>query len=579
MSSIGTESSTDAINSKTTPKSRPNSTSIDTGVTADTLSSISSNTGSLSSTPMSKATVMSVNPGFNSTTPNTGNFSSPPLDKTTVSSGSSSRAVTTSVVGSLGSTVGSPSNTTLTTGSAGDTTISTATEHPSTSVGTIATAATPSPCREGYNRTIIFIKAETTPGQKVFFCGGIDGNHVTGRCLSNADARNPCVIAIEHSETSNDPAYVKWSTGDNFLDWYGAESSQGRYTGISASGTPSVITTNRSHSPYWHVLNTFGENYWMADLCMNCNDTVSGWFEVKSVINGSWGNDISQISPCGGSAPLSERSPVFTGTNHIGRCGKVNAFIRNDASCIINDVDLHNQPTPSAMQPTTAYDTTVGPGENSTTNEISTTTRAPSCPTGLTRTVIMIQSSTSFGQNVFVRGGNEHTRVTGRCQSSVSANNPCCVRITHRDPPTNSPYAAWAVGDNYLDWYGPERGQGQYQDKNADGSPTMWTTNDNRSASWNALNTFGANYWLADMCMNCSQTVSGWFEFKSVITGSQWEGNINQIGTCNGSADVTKRTAPFTSGNHIGYCGRLNVFIRDSGVCTINDLYEDFAGT
>ena len=128
----------------------------------------------------------------------------------------------------------------------------------------------------------------------------------------------------------------------------------------------------------------------MADLCMNCNRTVSGWFEVKSVVNGSWGGDITQVSPCEGTAPLSERSSSFTSTNHIGRCGRANLFIRNSASCIINDVDFRY--TPRVTQPTTVRDTTVGTRVSSTTNEISTTS-APSCPSGMRNIVPNIRSA------------------------------------------------------------------------------------------------------------------------------------------------------------------------------------------
>ena len=80
---------------------------------------------------------------------------------------------------------------------------------------------------------------------------------ISGRCPSNVNTTNPCVIPIKHVGTSTDPAYATWSKGDNFLDWYGSESSQGRYAGFPADGTPSVNTTNRVDSPSWHTQNTY----------------------------------------------------------------------------------------------------------------------------------------------------------------------------------------------------------------------------------------------------------------------------------------------------------------------------------
>ena len=51
-------------------------------------------------------------------------------------------------------------------------------------------------------------------------------------------------------------------------------------------------------------------------------------------------------------------------------------------------------------------------------------------------------------------------------------------------------YNAWSAGDNYLDWYGAEAGQGSYQGEAAEGTPSVWTTNKVGETGYNSLNTY-----------------------------------------------------------------------------------------
>lgn len=55
---------------------------------------------------------------------------------------------------------------------------------------------------------------------------------------------------------------------------------------------------------------------------------------------------------------------------------------------------------------------------------------------------------------------------------------PCAISIHHRIRPTDagSSYYQWSQGDDYLDWYGAEDGQGDFGQVEAGGTPMMWTT-------------------------------------------------------------------------------------------------------
>ncbi len=176
------------------------------------------------------------------------------------------------------------------------------------------------------------------------------------------------------------------------------------------------------------------------------------------------------------------------------------------------------------------------------------------------RTVVLIYGETAAGQDMFIRGGIDHAYAAANLgKTCTSTNYECAIPITHNNL-RNATTAPWKANDNYLDWYGVETGQSSA----AQGSAADWTTNVWPS-SWGAaktvavdgfgvepLNTYGQHYWMLDVQMDCSKAVQGlWFEFKTFISnGPGWEANVAQSGT------------PYSSGNHFGQCGKVNVFQR-----------------
>ena len=96
---------------------------------------------------------------------------------------------------------------------------------------------------------------------------------------------------------------------------------------------------------------------------------------------------------------------------------------------------------------------------------------------------------------------------------------------------------------------------------------------------------------MIDINMDCSQTEQGWFEVKAFLTnagmkliknlrnfpfysivdvicnlGSGWEMDITQ-GTCTGTVGGS---APYSTKNHMGRCGYVNVFTFSSNNCQID---------
>lgn len=143
------------------------------------------------------------------------------------------------------------------------------------------------------------------------------------------------------------------------------------------------------------------------------------------------------------------------------------------------------------------------------------------------------------------------------------------------------------MGDTRLDWLGSEAEQGNYQGQPAEGTPLAWTSNSQSSPGYQALNTWGEHYWMVDVDMDCSQSEQGWFEVKAFLTnggtdGSRmksicndtfslpagWESDISQT-TCTGAAGGR---APYSSKNHLGRCGYVNVFEFGMGACQIIPL-------
>ena len=55
---------------------------------------------------------------------------------------------------------------------------------------------------------------------------------------------------------------------------------------------------------------------------------------------------------------------------------------------------------------------------------------------------------------------------------------PCAVPIRHLVVPSDpgSSYGQMSTGDEHLDWWGREDGQGGYDNVPAVGTPMMWTT-------------------------------------------------------------------------------------------------------
>ena len=172
------------------------------------------------------------------------------------------------------------------------------------------------------------------------------------------------------------------------------------------------------------------------------------------------------------------------------------------------------------------------------------------------RTVIMLYGLTRPGQDMFLRGGIDHSYARDKLGKTCTAQNKlCAMPIRHLSVVNNDA----RKNDYFLDWYGSESGQGDAQ-----GSPAAWTTN-KWPSHWGpkktvskdgygetSLNTYGHHYWMLDVMMDCSRAVKGWFEFKSYISnGPGWEGNMHQNG------------APYGSSNHFAQCGKINVFRRD----------------
>ncbi|XP_064112997.1 alpha-amylase-like isoform X2 [Macrobrachium nipponense] len=221
---------------------------------------------------------------------------------------------------------------------------------------------------------------------------------------------------------------------------------------------------------------------------------------------------------------------------------------------------------------------TPGPDHTTEPTTFSSTTEGPTVPPivdGIHRTVIFMHKQTIDGQDLFVRGGIGENQRPG-CTDDVSTD-PCAI-----DMETNSlgetdhysKYNSWRVGDNRLDWLGGEPGQGTYQGQAAVGSPLAWTSNQPGNPGYQELNQWGEHYWMIDTDMNCTQTENGWFELKAFLTndGSGWEGDVSQNSKCSGSAGGS---TPYTSINHLGRCGFVNVFTFNSPDCMINKFPDN----
>lgn len=183
-----------------------------------------------------------------------------------------------------------------------------------------------------WQRTVVFIYGVTQVGQDMFVRGGIDHGYANTTLGRNCQTWNfECAISIRHRNLRNNTT-APWKAGDNYLDWYGAESGQS----AASVGSPLDWTTNDSSNPNtvavqgygYEPLNTYGDHYWMLDVDMDCSKTVNGWFELKSFISNGpgWEADVNQSG-----------TPYSSG-NHFAQCGKLNVFQRGSSSAQIGNL-------------------------------------------------------------------------------------------------------------------------------------------------------------------------------------------------------------------------------------------------
>ncbi|XP_071127434.1 uncharacterized protein [Mytilus edulis] len=196
------------------------------------------------------------------------------------------------------------------------------------------------------------------------------------------------------------------------------------------------------------------------------------------------------------------------------------------------------------------------------------TTISSTKPSDIRRTVIFFQKYAVSGQYLFIRGGIDERHSSGCRGMSVASMSNCSIPIQSINLGSSGQYDAynaWRNGDKLLDWFGPEPGQGTFQGERAFGTPAVWTTNNPSDGRYNKLNTFGEHYWLVNIEMDCSKTISGWFEVKAYIGSNDnfnWEDNILQHNSCFG----TERT-PYANVYHWAKCGMMNVFHFNQVAC------------
>lgn len=186
-----------------------------------------------------------------------------------------------------------------------------------------------------WQRTVIFVNAQTQSGQDMFIRGGIDHDYANNNLGRNcANSNFECAIPIRHLNLRN-ATTAPWKNNDTMLDWYGIEAGQSS----QAEGTPLDWTTNLWPASYGELrtvavhgfgqepLNTWGDHHWMLDVEMDCSKTINGWFELKAFVkNGQgWENNINQSGT------------PYPSQNHMAQCGKINKFDFNS-----NAVEVRN---------------------------------------------------------------------------------------------------------------------------------------------------------------------------------------------------------------------------------------------
>ncbi|XP_055895635.1 alpha-amylase-like isoform X2 [Biomphalaria glabrata] len=189
------------------------------------------------------------------------------------------------------------------------------------------------PCVSDFRRTVIMFESRASPKEPVFVRGGVFYGRRKGCYTAPSLDVNPCAIPIRHKNYTGsyiEQPYNDWSIGDNYLDWIGAEPTQSSWREILPEGSPTISTSNIKKSNKYHVLNTYGEGYWLLDVEMDCSKTVNGFFEVKAFLNHEFEYDIDQDKMCSGAYAM--RKP-FTSRSHVGMCGAKNVFYINYGAC------------------------------------------------------------------------------------------------------------------------------------------------------------------------------------------------------------------------------------------------------
>ncbi|XP_064626202.1 alpha-amylase-like [Lineus longissimus] len=187
----------------------------------------------------------------------------------------------------------------------------------------------------GWERTVVLIKKTTNVGEDLFIRGGVSA----AGCTSDAET-SACSIPIRYRQIGNGHfvKYEAWATGDSVLDWFGAQSSQGKFGGWQAAdGSPMAWTTNDQSSAAYVSTNSYGSHYWMWDVDMDCSRSKGGWFEVKARIghqqNGLEGL-LAQSQTCSGTHGGSRS---YSTSHHMGLCGKINVFEFDKNGCRIDN--------------------------------------------------------------------------------------------------------------------------------------------------------------------------------------------------------------------------------------------------
>ncbi|MBQ1782334.1 MAG: hypothetical protein II007_01630 [Gammaproteobacteria bacterium] len=172
---------------------------------------------------------------------------------------------------------------------------------------------------EDWQRTVVFINANTTVGQDLFVKGGLSYPFAARFGLNCSTDPQLCAIPIRHHSRPTQADFVN----DSQLDWFGPESGQS-----NSIGTPLVWTTNSWSSNMGAEktvardgygltpLNTFGSHYWMLDVEMDCDRTGDGWFEVKAF----WAKG------AGWEPYIGQNDGPYVNENHFAQCGRISVF-------------------------------------------------------------------------------------------------------------------------------------------------------------------------------------------------------------------------------------------------------------